>query len=119
MIPMNVTINPAVAIIYLLSIPVGFCLVGTLIWFMRWTAELSWPSFEITTFWVSTAERSVAMAKAPGSFLPEALVQISTINRSGIEVAMHAEAETPVVHVVQGAPTRTRDARAAANCNRG
>ena len=35
--------------------------------------------------------------KAPGSFPPRALVQRSMINRSGIEVAMDAEAEHPIV----------------------
>src|SRR5215510_11532599 len=41
----------------------------------------------------------VSQTQAAGSFLPAAVVQKSAINRSGIEVPMDAEAETPVVLV--------------------
>jgi len=40
--------------------------------------------------------------KTPGGFPPRACVHTSMINRSGIEVAMHAEPELPVVLVVDG-----------------
>ena len=40
--------------------------------------------------------------KNPRQFPAEGFVQTSMINRSGIEVAMHAEAELPVVLVVEG-----------------
>src|SRR5689334_6637835 len=42
--------------------------------------------------------------KAPGGFPPGASDYTSMIKRSGIEVAMHAEANLPVVFVVDEAP---------------
>ena len=50
--------------------------------------------------------------KAPGSFLPRACVQTSMITRSGIEVAMDAEAERPVVLVFRGSKTTAHQGRA-------
>ena len=50
--------------------------------------------------------------KNPRQFPAEGFVQRSMITRSGIEVAMDAEAERPVVHVFRGSETTAHQGRA-------
>ena len=59
---MTVSLHLPPIAVWLLSIPIGFILVGGCLKFMRWTAGIPRPTFKPVDFWVGTTERLVAMA---------------------------------------------------------